>query len=250
MDNKEFDISEAESSALENLFGDEFADELDFLKEESMHNPQQNVEPQTPTESAKASAKKEKKGKFAWQKNALLYLHDFVYLLAAIILIFMLCFRVVVVSGTSMNNTLLDGDYLLLIGDIFYRNPQPGDVIVASKESFDNGAPIVKRVIATEGQKVDIDFQAGIVYVDGVALDEPYTMTPTNNPEGISFPLVVEEGCIFVMGDNRNASKDSRDPEIGQIDRREILGKVVFLFFPGTNKGTHKLDFDRIGVVS
>ena len=250
MDNKEFDFSETESLTLENLLGDELADELDFLKEESIHVPQQSVEPEEQAEPVQPSAKKEKKGKFAWQKNALLYLHDFVYLLAAIILIFMLCFRVVVVSGTSMNNTLLDGDYLLLLGDVFYRNPQPGDVIVASKDSFDNGAPIVKRVIATEGQEVNIDFQSGIVYVDGVALDEPYTMTPTNNPEGIAFPLVVEEGCIFVMGDNRNASKDSRDPEIGQIDRREILGKVIFLFFPGTNKGTHRLDFSRIGVVS
>ena len=250
MDNKEFDFSETESLTLENLLGDELADELDFLKEESIHVPQQSVEPEAQAESVQPSAKKEKKSKFAWQKNALLYLHDFVYLLAAIILIFMLCFRVVVVSGTSMNNTLLDGDYLLLLGDVFYRNPQPGDVIVASKDSFDNGAPIVKRVIATEGQEVNIDFQSGIVYVDGVALDEPYTMTPTNNPEGIAFPLVVEEGCIFVMGDNRNASKDSRDPEIGQIDRREILGKVIFLFFPGTNKGTHRMDFSRIGVVS
>ena len=250
MDNKEFDISEAESLTLENLFGDELADELDFLKEESSHSQQQIAEPEAPTEPVPPSAQKEKKGKFSWQKNALLYLHDFVYLLATIILIFMLCFRVVVVSGTSMNNTLLDGDYLLLLGDVFYRNPQPGDVIVASKDSFDNGAPIVKRVIATEGQEVDIDFNSGIVYVDGEPLDEPYTMTPTNNPEGTSFPLVVEEGCIFVMGDNRNASKDSRDPEIGQIDRREILGKVIFLFFPGTNKGTHRVDFSRIGVVS
>lgn len=250
MDNKEFDFSETESLTLENLLGDELADELGFLEEEFLHIPEQNTEPEAPAGPVQPSAKKEKKGKFAWQKNALLYLHDFVYLLAAIILIFMLCFRVVVVSGTSMNNTLLDGDYLLLLGDVFYRNPQPGDVIVASKDSFDNGAPIVKRVIATEGQEVNIDFQSGIVYVDGVALDEPYTLTPTNTPEGIAFPLVVEEGCIFVMGDNRNASKDSRDPEIGQIDRREILGKVIFLFFPGTNKGTHRVDFSRIGVVS
>ena len=246
MDNKDFDISEAEPLTLESLFGDEFADELDFLKEETVQGEQKEKS----SEPTEPPVKNEKKVRFAWQKNALLYLHDFVYLLAAIILIFMLCFRVVVVSGTSMNNTLLDGDYLLLLGDVFYRNPQPGDVIVASKDSFDNGAPIVKRVIATEGQEVNIDFQSGIVYVDGVALDEPYTMTPTNTPEGIAFPLVVEEGCIFVMGDNRNVSKDSRDPEIGQIDRREILGKVIFLFFPGTNKGTHSFDFGRIGVLS
>lgn len=250
MDNKEFDISETEYFNLEDFLNDEHTEQLDFLTEESSHVQQQSAECEAPVEPAQLSAKEEKNSEFSWQKNVLLYLHDFVYLLAVVILIFMLCFRIVVVSGTSMNNTLLDGDYLLLLGDVFYRNPQPGDVIVASKDNFDNGAPIVKRVIATEGQEVDIDFVAGIVYVDGVALDEPYTLTPTNNPEGTSFPLVVEEGCIFVMGDNRSASKDSRDPEIGQIDRREILGKVIFLFFPGTNYGTHKLDFGRIGVVS
>ena len=81
-----------------------------------------------------------------------------------------------------------------------------GDIVVVSKKSFKDGEPIIKRIIATENQEVDIDFVAGIVYVDGVALDEPYTLTPTNNPEGTSFPLVVEEGCIFVMGDKVNAS--------------------------------------------
>ena len=85
--------------------------------------------------------------------NILMYLHDFVVWLVAILLVFLLLFRVVVVSGTSMNNTLLDGDYLLLLSSTFYHNPQQGDVIVASKESFDNGSPIVKRVIATEGRK-------------------------------------------------------------------------------------------------
>ena len=108
----------------------------------------------------------------------------------------------------------------------------------------------VDAILADVRENGDEALRKYALQFDGVALDEPYTMTPTNNPEGRSFPLVVEEGCIFVMGDNRNASKDSRDPEIGQIDRREILGKVVFLFFPGTNKGTHKLDFGRIGVVS
>ena len=187
--------------------------------------------------------------KLPWQKSLLLYLHDLVYLLAFVVVVFLLLFRVVVVSGTSMNNTLFDGDYLLLVGEVFYNEPKQGDVIVASKESFENGSPIVKRVIATEGQTVDIDFTAGIVYVDNQPLDEPYTLTPTNIQEGISFPLLVQEGCIFVMGDNRNDSKDSRNPEIGQIDCREVLGKVIFLFYPGTNRGQYDRDFTRIGVV-
>jgi signal peptidase I len=73
--------------------------------------------------------------------------------------------------------------------------------------------------------------------------------TPTNLYEGVNFPLIVEEGCVFVMGDNRNDSKDSRSPEIGQIDCREILGKALFLALPGVDAETRKRDFGRIGVL-
>lgn len=201
---------------------------------------------QEPVPNKKSARRNAKTG---WQGTLLMYLHDLVYLLSGLILVFLLLFRVVVVSGTSMNNTLLDGDYLLLLSSTFYQDPQQGDIIVASKESFDNGAPIVKRVIATEGQVVDIDFDAGIVYVNGVALDEPYTLTPTDNYEGIQFPVEVPEGCLFVLGDNRNGSKDSRHPEIGFIDEREVLGKVFFLLLPGTNEGEEEQNFGRIGVV-
>ena len=186
-------------------------------------------------------------------QTVLSYLHDLVFLIAGVLLVFSLLFRVVVVSGPSMNNTLYDGDWLLLLGSVLYGDPQHGDVIVASKDSYDNGSPIIKRVIATEGQTVDIDFKAGIVYVDGVALDEPYTLTPTNIKEGIAFPLTVSEGCIFVMGDNRNMSKDSRSDEIGLIDCREVLGKAIFLAFPGDpdgRNGPKQRDLNRIGVVS
>ena len=183
------------------------------------------------------------------QQSLMMYLHDLIYLLTVIILLFTLIFRIVIVSGPSMYNTLLDGDYLILLGNAFYRNPEKGDVVVISKDSYDNGTPIVKRVIATEGQIVDIDFSAGIVYVDGTALEEPYTHTPTNMQEGMVFPLIVEEGCIFVMGDNRNESKDSRNPEIGLVDTREILGKAIFLFLPGDHWGNEKRDFGRVGFV-
>ena len=184
-------------------------------------------------------------------KNAvLLYLHDFVMWLIAILLIFLLLFRVIVVSGISMNNTLIHGDYLLLINNVFYNNPQQGDIIVAAKDSFKQGEPIIKRVIATEGQWVDIDFEKGIVYVNGTALDEPYTKTATTLYEGVDFPLMVDEGCVFVMGDNRNESKDSRSLEIGQIDKREILGRAIFLFLPGRDPVTEKMNFERIGALS
>ena len=184
------------------------------------------------------------------KESVLLYLHDFVTWLVVILLVFLLLFRVVVVSGPSMNTTLLHGDYLLLINNVFYQEPSHGDIVVVSKDSFKDGEPIINRVIATEGQWVDIDFDAGIVYVNGNALDEPYVNTPTNLYEGVEFPLMVEEGCIFALGDNRNESKDSRSPEIGQIDKREILGKAIFLFIPGRDPVTEKMNFERIGALS
>ena len=182
-----------------------------------------------------------------WKKSVVLYLHDVIYLLTVILIVFLLIFRVIVVSGSSMRSTLVDGDYLLLFGNLLYGDPEYGDIVVISKESFDDGKPLVKRVIAAQGQIVDIDFDSGIVFVDGQALDEPYINTPTNLPEGVSFPLLVEDNCYFVMGDNRNNSRDSRSPEIGQIDRREILGKAFFLMFPGTDKNTVSRDLNRMG---
>lgn len=190
-----------------------------------------------------------RKDRRSWQKSVLSYLHDYVYILSAMIVVFLLLFRVVIVEGTSMNNTLLDGDYLFLVGNLFYHDPQPGDVVVAAKDSFHDGEPIVKRVIATEGQTVNIDFERGIVTVDGTVLDEPYIKDLTTLQGGISFPHVVAEGCVFVMGDNRNNSLDSRSSQIGDIDRREIIGKVILLFFPGTNRGTVPRDYRRIGVI-
>ena len=193
-----------------------------------------------------------KNGKFTvkqWQKTVLSYLHDLVFGLVGVLLVFMFLFRIVVVSGPSMMQTLQDGDRLILLSNVFCANVKYGDIVVASKESFKDSEPIVKRVIATEGQTVDIDFEQGVVYVDGTALDEPYTNTPTNLFEGTSFPLTVKAGCVFVLGDNRNDSMDSRSIQIGQIDKREILGKVIFLAIPGVNEETGKRDFNRIGVL-
>ena len=195
----------------------------------------------------KMPAKKQEKQD--WKKTVVLYMHDILMMLVTMMVVFLLVFRVIVVSGSSMYNTLIDGDYLLLVSNLFYQKQEYGDVIVVSKESFDNGIPIIKRVIATEGQTVDIDFEQGIVYVDGVALEEDYTYTPTNISEGMDFPLTVEPDCVFAMGDNRNGSLDSRCPEIGQIDRREILGKALFLFFPATDRGQTGPDFTRIGAI-
>ena len=184
------------------------------------------------------------------QKGFVSFLHDLVFGLAVVLLIFMLFLRMVIVSGPSMLPTLQDGDRLILLNSILYTNPKYGDIIVASKDSFKDGEPIIKRVIAIEGQTVDIDFEAGIVFVDGEALVEPYINTPTNLKEGTTFPLTVAKGCVFVMGDNRNDSLDSRSAEIGQIDCREILGRVLFLAVPGKDAFTQKRDFSRIGALS
>lgn len=199
--------------------------------------------------ASNAEKRNTKERKLNWKQLVVLYLHDWLFLLIAIFLLFLLLFRVIVVSGDSMYETLWDGDYLLLLSNTFYHEPKYGDVVVISKESFDDGKPIIKRVIATEGQTVDIDFDQGIVYVDGQALQEDYTHNLTTREEGTQFPLVVADDCIFVLGDNRGVSLDSRSQEIGQIDRREVLGKAIFLMLPGTNHNEHPRDFDRVGVI-
>jgi len=200
--------------------------------------------------AAEEIKKNNEEERLSFEQSVMLYLHDLIHLLAIVMIVFVLLFRIVIASGSSMYSTLWDGDWLLVTGSVFYDEPQTGDIIVASKDSFNSGEPIIKRVIATEGQWVDIDFETGIVYVNGNALDEPYVNTPTNLYEGVEFPLMVDEGCIFVMGDNRNESKDSRSPEIGLIDQREILGKAIFLFLPGKDPVTEKMNFKRIGAVS
>ena len=184
-----------------------------------------------------------------WKKELRSDLRSLVRLVSVTIVVFLLLFRVIVVSGDSMNMTLLDGDYLLLVSNTFYREPAQGDVVVISKQKFDNGVPIVKRIIAVEGQIVDIDFENGIVYVDGLPLDETYVNTPTNRQEGMAFPMLVEKGCYFVLGDNRNNSRDSRHPDIGLVDRREILGKAIMVILPGTDEGMRPRDLGRIGAI-
>ena len=194
--------------------------------------------------------KKQEPEKLNWKQSIVLYLHDIVYMFVVLVFVLLLVFRVVIVSGTSMNMTLLDGDYLLLLSNTIYNDPKAGDIVVVSKDSFDNGTPIVKRIIATEGQTIDIDFATGTVTVDGVILEEDYINNLTITRGGMEFPLTVEEGCVFAMGDNRMVSRDSRYTEIGQIDEREILGKAIFLMIPGTNKDEFPRDYGRIGAIS
>lgn len=172
---------------------------------------------------------------------------DAIYIAAMILTIYVLFFRVVVVKGPSMYDTLIEGDRVVLLSSFAYRQPKQGDVVICSKDSFDGGKCFVKRVIATEGQEVDIDFELGTVSVDGVILQEDYLYSDTFREEGIDFPLTVQKGHVFVMGDNRANSLDSRSPQIGQVDLRQIVGKALFILSPGDNGGTEKPDFSRIG---
>ena len=166
-----------------------------------------------------------------------------------VVAIFTFVIRMMGVDGHSMLNTLQHGDRLLVVNSMLYHDYNYGDIVILRKDGVFDDDPIVKRVIAVEGQTVDIDFAEGIVYVDGEALEEDYIREPTYTAEGTEFPLTVPEGSIFVMGDNRNGSSDSRDYRLGTVDTRYVIGKAAFLIFPGPDYETEKRDFKRIGVI-
>ncbi|MCI9610210.1 MAG: signal peptidase I [Oscillibacter sp.] len=168
--------------------------------------------------------------------------------LAAVVL-FAFGLRVVGVSGGSMRETLQNGDLLLVVNRVLCGDFERGDVVIAAKTAFENGEPIVKRVIATGGQTVDVDFDDGVVYVDGQALEEPYIREETHLAEGLEFPFAVPEGCVFLMGDNRNGSRDSRAPELGAVDERCLIGRAVFLLMPGKTESLGIREWDRIGTL-
>lgn len=172
-------------------------------------------------------------------KHLLPYLKDISTVLCVIMIVFLFCFRIAVVDGSSMNDTLLHGDYLLQMSTVIAGEPKQGDIVVINKESY--GEPIIKRVIATEGQQVQIDNTTGVVTVDGTPV-VPFRYTVVRDGSDV-YTCTVEPGHIFVLGDNRGVSLDSRSSVIGQIDCREVMGKAVFRFW-----GNDKLS--RFGVLS
>lgn len=140
------------------------------------------------------------------------------------------------VQGISMNPTLNDDDRLII--SLIYPNPKQGDIVVFSQPNHLNEEEdtkrLFKRIVAVEGDLVDIDFETGIVYLNGKALDEPYVMEPTytNGVAPMNFPMRIEKGNVFVMGDNRNQSRDSRDQSVGQVDVRYLKGRAIMKFWP------------------
>lgn len=163
----------------------------------------------------------------AKEKESYLYilLQAMVFVLTMGLLVFTFGIRVMAVDGDSMLPTLQERQSLILqrVG----YTVEPGDIVVLAKPSFREGAPIVKRVIAVGGQRVEIDYTANTVSVDGKTLAEPYILEPM---QAIYPPqnILVPPGAIFVLGDNRNHSGDSRDPALGVVDTRYVMGEVIF----------------------
>ena len=149
--------------------------------------------------------------------------------------LFIFVVRVIDVSGSSMFPTLHNGDKMIVSG-LFYK-PKYGDVVVFKTDSYDPNKALVKRVIATEGQEISIDFDRGVVYIDGTPLEEDYIAELTKNKLDFIGPQKVPDGCVFCMGDNRNASTDSRKKEIGMVDERMILGRAFYVAFPSGDMG-------------
>lgn len=141
-----------------------------------------------------------------------------------VFLIFALFFKAVGVDGDSMYPTLRDGDWVAVSG--ITTEVERGDIVVVT-QPWERNVPIIKRVIAIGGDVVYIDFESGAVFVNGVLLEESYIAEPTAVSYDVKFPVTVGEGEIFVMGDNRNVSLDSRSSKIGMIDERYILGKAL-----------------------
>ncbi|MBQ2767474.1 MAG: signal peptidase I [Clostridia bacterium] len=166
------------------------------------------------------------------------YLEIFIYSAIIVLLIFTFFIRLTNVVGPSMEDTLLENEKLL-ISNLFYE-PEQGDIVVFHELGYYN-EPIVKRIIATEGQVVDIDFDTWTVTVDGVVVEEDYRKLTagTQLTSDYTYPMTVPENCLFVMGDNRNMSADSRSSLIGFVDCRQLLGRVICRLTP----------IDRFGAV-
>ena len=195
----------------------------------------------------------EKRGSFAPIRSLVEYAEILAFSVAAVLLLFTLVVRLCQVDGSSMRNTLYNGEMLITTS---LGEPQQGDIIVFHMTDESNpdspfNEALVKRVIATGGQTVRIDYKTATVSVDGQVLEEPYVALMDGNGADIGhmlllpaygydrttgiFEAVVPEDCLFVMGDNRNNSADSRSTAVGFVDERRVLGRVLLRVSPFTS---------------
>ena len=167
---------------------------------------------------------------YAASKELYDWIYCLLFALVVCVLLFAFVFQVIDVVGSSMVPTLHNGEKMLVSG-LFYK-PKAGDIVIFKKDEYDPNRALVKRVIATEGQEINMDFTNGIVYIDGEPIVEDYINELTFNKLDFIGPKTVPEGCVFVMGDNRNASIDSRKNEIGMLDTRLIIGRAYYVIYP------------------
>lgn len=220
------------------------------VNNENKNNENKNNEKENENNKNNKSNKSNKKSGFA--ADLVEWVETFAMALCVVVILFTFGFRIVTVDGDSMLNTLHHGERLV-ISDVMYK-PEIGDVVITSVPDYYGDNPLVKRVIALGGQTVDIDFEKWVVTVDGKPLAIDEFGNPTNEPyvnyepgypmrrleniqNPISYPYTIPEGYVFVMGDNRNNSSDSR--KFGAVAERNIIGKVFFRITP----------FDKIGTI-
>jgi len=187
---------------------------------------------------------------FDWTRSA-------ITAVLAVVLLFLFVVQLITVQGPSMQHTLYAGDKVLVVKSPLCKI-EVGDVVVVHQYNAPLNDTIIKRVIAVGGvnKTVDIDFETGTVYVDGTAIEEEYIAERTYSAEGLAFPVTLKEGELFLMGDNRNHSTDSRSTLLGVVDERYVVGEAAFVLFPGKSasylgetQGSGKREFGRIGLI-
>ena len=180
-----------------------------------------------------------KKGEGRFQSELFSWGESLMTVLIFFVVVFTFLVRLIGVDGSSMFPTLQDHN-IMLVSNLNYT-PQKGDIVVLNKQGFWNDQPIVKRVIATGGDTISIDPVTGDVAVNGETLTEPYIaekINPLDKLGDLTYPLTVPAGSVFVMGDNRNFSTDSRWSELGVVDERYVLGHVLSVIYPLSNFGS------------
>lgn len=187
-------------------------------------------------ENEKAPLPSNKRETFDIKKEAFGWIESITISVVVVALLYVFIGRTVMVDGSSMLTTLHDTDRIVTTP--IYDELKPGDVVGISQRG---DITLIKRVIAIGGQTVDMDYENGCVLINGEPLEEAYVREKMHQPLGdsIEFPLTVPEGYVFVMGDNRNHSTDSRSPNVGLIDVRNVFGKAIWRIYP----------FDQVGAI-